>query len=182
MNNQVYPIRLEEVSQQFFGPFSSHCNIICRHLNLSVEAVTLDQYPLLTNLNLTNCFSRKFKFVFFICHANMTTWVQFIAALAIIFSGLTSTTDASLRGRDTSVQTHRRFECPTETPVIGSTCHSVDVKDESPTCYFNFVKTAGPSPDESNFLPSIACSCRNVQWECDIAPDYLKALVEAASG
>jgi hypothetical protein len=152
--------------------------------------------PLLTNLNLlsnalpdtqnksTASLVDQFRtaYIFFICHAKMITWVQFIAAFAIIFSGLTTNiADASLRGRDTSMQTPRRFECPTETPAIGSTCQSVE-EDESPTCYFNFVKTPGPSPDISNFLPSISCSCRNVQWECDIAPEYLKALVEAASG
>jgi hypothetical protein len=158
---------------------------------------TLAKLPLLTNLNYllsntfpdiqnksTASFVDQFRtaYIFFICHANMTTWVQFIAAIAIIFSGLTTkTADALLRGGYASVQTSRGFECPTETPAIGSTCHSVD-EDESPTCYFNFVKTPGPSPDESNFLPSISCSCRNVQWECDIAPEYLKALVETASG
>jgi hypothetical protein len=101
--------------------------------------------------------------------------------IGMIFLSISNAAEASLRRRDTSVRGPRRFECPTETPAIGSRCQVAD-EDESPTCYFSFVKTPGPSQDINNFVPSISCSCPNSHWDCGIAPEYLKALVEAASG
>jgi hypothetical protein len=121
------------------------------------------------------------RFYFLTYHANMTTRIHFIEIVAIIFFAIsTNKADASLRGLPT-VEAFPRFECPTETPAIGTSCQFGD-DDESATCYFNFVKTPGPSPELNNFVPSISCSCRNEHWECGVAPEYLKALVEAASG
>jgi hypothetical protein len=100
----------------------------------------------------------------------------------MIFLGIstTNTTEASLRGRRSSVVAPSLLECPIETPVMGSRCQAED-DDELVTCYFNFVKTPAPSQDSNMFVASISCSCRNEHWECDIAQEYLKALVEAAS-
>ncbi|KAG7369392.1 hypothetical protein IV203_032135 [Nitzschia inconspicua] len=75
-----------------------------------------------------------------------------------------------------------------KTPATGSICESSDYgeddDEDSDLCYFNFVKTPGPSPEENNFVPSIACSCSNNdgRWQCNVAPEYLQALTEASFG
>ncbi|KAG7369393.1 hypothetical protein IV203_032136 [Nitzschia inconspicua] len=75
--------------------------------------------------------------------------------------------------------------CPLETPATGSICESnIYGGENSDLCYFNFVKTPGPSTEENNFVPSIACSCNNDdrRWQCNVASEYLQALTEATFG
>jgi hypothetical protein len=129
---------------------------------------------------LSSCTIANFILPLITYHANMTSQSRFIVIIAMMFLDITNTAEASLRGLQTSVEVPR-FQCPTETPAMGTKCQVVN-DDESATCYFNFVKTPGPSPDLNNFVPSISCSCRNEHWECGVAPEYLKALVEASSG
>lgn len=83
------------------------------------------------------------------------------------------------------------FECPLVLPIPGSSCESIEYEDDGEeyeddededVCYFNFVKTPGPSPEENDFVPSIACSCNDDRWKCGIAPEYLRALAAATSG
>ncbi|KAG7337176.1 hypothetical protein IV203_017379 [Nitzschia inconspicua] len=77
--------------------------------------------------------------------------------------------------------------CPSDTPATGSHCESSSYGEEdddecTDLCYFNFVKTPGPSPEEDNFVPSIACSRNDGRWQCNVAPEYLQALTEATFG
>jgi hypothetical protein len=112
----------------------------------------------------------------------MSTRAQFIAAATMVFLGIsTNTAEASLRGIHSSVEATSPIECPIEIPSMGSRCQEAD-DDESATCYYNLVQTPAPSEDFNIFVASISCSCRNEHWECGISPEYLKALVEAASG
>jgi hypothetical protein len=161
----------------------------------NLSAQTIDRLSLLSQNQIFRCPSYIFKrnrkaspveqfqtALLFTYHAKMTSPIHFVAMIGMIFLCIsTNAAEASLRGRDTSVRGPRQFECPTETPAIGSRCQVAD-EDELPTCYFSFVMTPGPSQDINNFVPSISCSCTNSHWDCGIAPEYLKALVEAASG
>ncbi|KAG7346119.1 hypothetical protein IV203_005187 [Nitzschia inconspicua] len=114
--------------------------------------------------------------------------IHFIAMITIMFLGVyTNTAMAGLRGHRNEDLVEQEddyeFGCPLDTPATGSSCESssYDV-EESNFCYFNFVKTPGPSPEENNFVPSIACSCNDDRWECNVAPEYLQALTEATFG
>jgi hypothetical protein len=110
--------------------------------------------------------------------------IHFIAMIALIFLGIsTNTAAAGIRGQIELLEDYK-LECPLEIPANGSDCESVEEeKDGKPeACYFNFVKTPGPSPEENNFVPSIACSCNDDTWVCGVAPEYLKALSQAMSG
>jgi hypothetical protein len=100
--------------------------------------------------------------------------------MVMIVLGFVSSQETSIRGRKKApVLAVPKFVCPTETPRNGSPCQ---LPEEETVCYFNFVKTPGPSPEENNFVPSISCSCSlEQQWECTVAPEYLKALVHATS-
>jgi hypothetical protein len=109
----------------------------------------------------------------------MIARVRFLMMLFTIVLGFVSSQETSIRGRKQGpVLAVPKFVCPTETPRNGSHCNvPVEI-----TCYFNFVKSPGTSPNESNFVPSISCSCSlEGQWECTVAPEYLMALVYATS-
>ncbi|KAG7346122.1 hypothetical protein IV203_005190 [Nitzschia inconspicua] len=120
--------------------------------------------------------------------------IHFIAMIAIMFLGVytnaaMATGVVGLRGgqgNDLEEADEYEIGCPLDIPATGSSCESSRYEDEeieeSELCYFNFVKTPGPSHEENNFVPSIACSCNDDRWECNVAPEYLKALAEATFG
>ncbi|KAG7337175.1 hypothetical protein IV203_017378 [Nitzschia inconspicua] len=125
--------------------------------------------------------------------------IHFIAMITIMFLGGYTNNNAmavGLRGHNNNgndddlgeADDYYESGCPLDTPAMGSHCESSSYGEEDDDegtpdlCYFNFVKTPGPSPEEDNFVPSIACSCNDGRWQCNVAPEYLQALTEATFG
>ena len=112
-------------------------------------------------------------------YTTMISRLQYFALFALTIQAYASAEEPAMKLRGANMQPPASV-CPTDAPLSGSECQPP--ADGTP-CFFNFVKTPGPSPEENNFVPSISCTCGSEsQWECGVAPEYIKALTQSISG